>query len=200
MTSNKFIDVLRHKKTEETYKEKPGADTAVLAYHAGTEKGTGEIAEMVHGQSQSSLYKLDTPLRVPSTKIRYTQSGDLTRAVKGHKRAVTLHKHKRKGLYEKEGKMYDKANTIFVTGQNADMAEDIGAEFEKKFGKMYNIETNINYTPKHLQGISPDNIGAKFEEKAVQIEFPKMIEKSDKHKRYAAKAISKGINNYKKAA
>ncbi|MBW2996645.1 poly-gamma-glutamate hydrolase family protein [Candidatus Woesearchaeota archaeon] len=176
----KFKDVVKHSKTRE--KAKYDGGIAVLAYHSGTEKGTGDIAEMVHGKSQASLYKLNTPHRVASTRITHTHSDKLSRIKDHAKTAISIHGHGRKNN--------GRDKTIYVTGQNNYLAKKIASEIEGKLGKKYTIETNVKNTPKHLRGESQYNLVNKFEKKGVQVELPKKLRDSSLHRTYVARSIS----------
>ncbi len=148
----KFNDVLKYSKTKE-YSVKKGP-IAVLSYHAGTEEGTGEIAKTIHGKSQASLYNLDTPKRVPSTRIAHTHSDKLT-DIKDHAQtAVSIHGHKMKGGYERGNRTIEKEKTIYVTGGNQYLAKKVVTELRHNVGGQYHIETKQEYTPKLLRGVS----------------------------------------------
>jgi phage replication-related protein YjqB (UPF0714/DUF867 family) len=185
--SLKFKDFVKHSKTKESISnvEKP---IAVLAYHAGTEKGTGEIAK---GVKEASQYIANNPnKRVASTRVTPTHSEHLTRIRKYAKTAISIHGHDAKGTYNRQGSEIDKSKTVYVTGGNRDLADKVARQLKSRFGDMYHVETNLKHTPKQLQGKSKYNIVNRFENKGVQVELPPELRKNEEHKKVVADSVS----------
>lgn len=184
----KFYEVLEHPKTKEHADQK--GSIAVLSYHSGTEHGTGEIADSIHENSQASLYSLDTPNRVPSTRITPTKSDKLT-GIKDHAQtAISIHGHDMKGGYERGNITIEKERTIYVTGGNQGLAKEVAAELKQNIGEHYHIETEQEHTPKLLRGVSDYNIINKFEQKGVQIELPSDLRRSEEHRQIVADSVA----------
>jgi len=190
MVSHKFKDALKTGKETAEHKE---GDIAVLAYHAKTEEGTGDVAEDISKNSNASLYVFEGK-RVPSTKITPTNSEDLNRMVQEKRTAVSMHAYHKQGNYEKQGKKYDYKDTVFVSGQNSELAKKIATELEDSLGHEYHIETNPDYIPAHLKGMSKHNIANKFKEGGVQVEMPRKLRESEEQRKYVSDSISTVIN------
>ncbi len=189
----KFHDVLKHPKSKEHAEQKGGI--AVLSYHSGTEHGTGEIADSIHENSQASLYSLDTPNRVPSTRITPTKSDKLTGIKDCAQTAISIHGHDMKGGYERGNQTIEKEKTIYVTGGNQGLAKEVATELKQNIGEQYHIETKEEYTPKLLRGVSEYNIINKFEQKGVQIELPSDLRKSEEHRKIVADSVATVVDN-----
>jgi phage replication-related protein YjqB (UPF0714/DUF867 family) len=182
----KFKDFVKHPKTRERSKQE--GPIAVLAYHAGTENGTGEIAEGVKGASQ---YVAHNPgKRVASTRVTPTHSKHLTGIREYAKTAISIHGHDAKGNYSKQGREIDKTKTIYVTGGNKDLADKVASQLESNLGDSYHVETDLNHTPKQLQGKSKYNIVNRFENKGVQVELPAELRKNKEHRQIVADSVN----------
>lgn len=187
----KFKDAIKNPDSEEKAVKK--GEIAVMSYHGKTEKGTQEIAEAVHAQSDASLYTFHGD-RVASTKVTPTHSEYLTDIREHAKTAVSIHGHSRKGE-DNLGREYQRI--VYVTGGNEELVREIGGELEKKIGDDYHIETDPNRTPKMLRGVSKYNIVNKFEKKGVQIELPKGLRESDTHRGIVSDTIASIVDKYK---
>ncbi|MBW2977318.1 poly-gamma-glutamate hydrolase family protein [Candidatus Woesearchaeota archaeon] len=196
--SYKYKDFVNHPGTKEQSARK--SPIAVLAYHSGTEEGTGEIARKVKEASKYIAHNLKK--RVASTRVTPTHSKHLSGVRDYAKTAISIHGHARQGTYAKQGKSYDRTRTIYVTGGNKDLANKVAGQLREDIGKFYHVETDLKHIPKHLQGKSQYNVVNKFENKGVQVELPHKLRQNQMHKETVANTINgvveKEAPNYQK--
>ena len=205
MSSSKFKDFVNHPDTKES-SSRQKAPIAVLAYHAGTEAGTGEIARNIKAASTYIAHNPDK--RVASTRVTPTHSKHLTGIREYAKTAISIHGHDRKGTYSKNSSNYERTKTIYVTGGNQDLANKVANQLKDDIGRFYHVETDLKHTPKHLQGKSQYNITNRFENQGVQVELPHELRKNREHRELVSDTISNVVKKespkyqrqYKKAA
>ena len=197
MASHKFKDALE--KGKELGKgHEQGKDLAILAYHADTEKGTGEVAEAVYDNSPTSMYGFKGP-RASSTRVTHTYSDKLKSLVEMQIQLISIHGHKRNKTYEKNGREIDQKTTIYVSGQNDKLSKEVAVELVTQLGKEYHIETNPDYIPKHLQGTSDNNIVNKSEQGSVQVELPTALRENQEHLKLVSDSLTNVAKDYQKA-
>ena len=197
--SYKFRDFVKHPKTKESSSTE--GRIAVLAIHAGTEDGTGQVVKDVKNASKYIAHNPNK--RIASTRVTPTHSEHLSRVRDYADTAVSIHGHGRQGKYLRGNEVVDRTKTVYVTGQNQYLSKKIASQLERKLGKEYTVETNLKYIPKHLQGEGDSNIANRFRNKGVQIELPKKLRENSKHRKHVSDSISYAIDKtsaeYKKA-
>jgi phage replication-related protein YjqB (UPF0714/DUF867 family) len=163
-----------------------GTDTGVLAYHAGLEAGTWEVADDVAGRSGCSLYALRQPpdLRwhVPSASVDPAVAPGLARVL-GHVRlALSIHGYGRRS----------RPWEILLGGQNREVAAEVAAELRAGVDDVVVID-DLAAIPPALRGLHPANPVNRPPEQGVQIELPIRVRLSPDHRAAVATALARVV-------
>jgi phage replication-related protein YjqB (UPF0714/DUF867 family) len=175
-------DLLAHPAVTETVVL--GGGVGVLAYHAGLEAGTWEVAAEVAERSGSSLYALRQPpeLRwhVPSSAVDPSGAPGLARVLGRVRLALSVHGYGRRS----------RPWEILLGGQNRQLAGEVADELRLGVADVVVVD-DLAAMPPALRGLHPTNPVNRPPGQGVQIELPIRVRLSPDHRTEVAAALAR---------
>jgi phage replication-related protein YjqB (UPF0714/DUF867 family) len=163
-----------------------GNDVGVLAYHAGLEAGTWEVAADVAHRAGCSLYALRQPpdLRwhVPSAAVDPGVAPGLARVLNHVRLALSVHGYGRRS----------RPWEILLGGQNRAAASEVAAALREGVSDVVVID-DLAAIPPALRGLHPANPVNRPPEQGVQIELPIRVRLSPDHRAEVAAALARVV-------
>jgi phage replication-related protein YjqB (UPF0714/DUF867 family) len=163
-----------------------GNDIGVLAYHAGLEAGTWEVAADVADRSGCSLYALRQPpdLRwhVPSASVDPVAAPGLARVLDHVRLALSVHGYGRRS----------RPWEILLGGQNRTVAGEVAAALREGVADVVVID-DLAAIPPALRGLHPANPVNRPPEQGVQIELPIRVRLSPEHRAAVAAVLAQVV-------
>jgi phage replication-related protein YjqB (UPF0714/DUF867 family) len=137
----------------------------IMAFHAGLEAGTLEVAAAAAGASGSSLYTVCQPAslrwHVASAEVDPAGSPALTEWLAHVTRAIAVHG------YGRRQRPWD----VLVGGAERDLAREVAVELRRSVPEL-RIVDDLDDIPAGLRGRHPHNPVNRPREGGVQIELP----------------------------
>lgn len=136
-----------------------------MAFHAGLEAGTMELAEAAAGRAGASCYSVIQPrdLRwhVPSSTIDPARSEHLRRFLAHVDAVVALHGYGRR----------DRPRDVLIGGTNRHLAAVFARELRDRHSGLVAVD-DLDAIPDELRGLHPDNPVNRPPGGGIQVELP----------------------------